>query len=124
MALITLHQSTTFLTDPVLYRVKNEVTVASGISPAVFVFRTSDETFSHYAAVADLIQLPTDADSAIADGLGFYRQAEVTRDWDTVDEMNCDLADSKARIQLLVKEWAATNSGAAIDQTINISSEA
>ena len=57
---ITLHQERTNLPGGT-YQVKNEVTAATGISAELFVYRKSDESFSHVATLSDLAY-PTTVD--------------------------------------------------------------
>ena len=113
---LQLHQTTSVSDGPV-YTVNQSVTVATDISPAVFVFRVADSAFDHYATAADMSQYPDNRDDAVAAGQGFYRQASVSRNWDTVDDMNADLVASLARVQRLCNEWAQLSGSAIIDRT-------
>lgn len=122
MSVVTyeLHQITS-IQDGLLYRVKNEVLVSIGSSPAVFVYKTDGQKFSHYAVVADMEQWPDTYDQAVVAGADFYRAVSVTRDWSTITEMNKDLDVTRARVQALAKELAAVQGSVVIDRTVVIS---
>ena len=57
MVTFTLHQVTAIADGPV-YQVTNEVVAATDASPAVFVFKTLTQAFSHYAGAGDMEQWP------------------------------------------------------------------
>lgn len=118
----SLRQITSVVDGP-LYRVNNEVSTAVGASPAVFVFKTLTQAFDHYATVADLEAYPATYAEAAADGLAFYRQAAVVRDWETVALREDDLAMTRSRLQFLANELNALQDSLATDTTTVITSE-
>lgn len=118
----SLSQNTTVIDGP-LYRVNNEVSTASGASPAVFVFKTLTQEFSHYATVADLEAYPDTYAQAANDGAAFYRQTSVTRDWETVALREADLTLTKSRLQFLANELNALQDSLVSNTTTVITSE-
>jgi hypothetical protein len=118
----SLRQITSVVDGP-LYRVNNEVSTAVGASPAVFVFKTLTQTFSHYATVADLENYPDTYAQAASDDTAFYRQTSVTRDWETVELREADIALTKTRLQFLANELNTLQASLASDTTTVITSE-
>lgn len=118
----SLRQITSVVSGP-LYRVNNTVDDATDASTAVFVFKTTTEEFSHYATVADLETYPDTLAEAQADDAAFYRLATVERDWDTVEDMEADVAMTKSRVQFLANELNALHAGIASDTTTVIEPE-
>ena len=118
---VDIRQQTSTVDGP-LYRVKSTVVAATNISTALFVFKTADDTFDHYATVADVSRWPDNKTAAVAGALGFYRQPVLQRDWATVDLMNQDLMVTVERIQKVVDEWDAANTTVALDRTVTLSS--
>lgn len=116
MVSFTLHQLTSIVGGP-KYQVLNEVIGAVDASPAVYVFQTSTQQFSHYAAAADMQQWPDTLDVASALGVQFYRLPAVTRIWDTVQKMNADLDTSVRRLQSLADELNAQRGNIVVDRT-------
>jgi len=116
----TLRQVTSIQTGP-LYRVINTITAAVGASPAVFVYKTLNQMYDHYATAADMESYPDSLETAQQTGKEFYRQPLVQRDWATVTEMNADLAVTQSRIQMLASDMSRLQNGAVIDQTVVIS---
>ncbi len=112
----SLRQVATALDGPI-YRVKNEITAATNADPAVFVFKTANQTFSHYASAAEMEQWPDNYEDAVADALTFYRLTEVTRDWDTVAEQNADVEITAARIQALATDLENIADDLTFDET-------
>lgn len=116
MVTFTLHQVTAIVTGPA-YSVTNEVTMATDASLAAYVFQTDTQTFSHYATAADIETWPDSLTSATFSGAAFYRLSSVTRTWETVVEMNTDLATSIQRLQSLADELNAQQGALTIDRT-------
>lgn len=106
-----------------LYRVNNSVDAATDASPAVFVFKTLTQEFSHYATVADLEAYPDNYIDAVADDLPFYRLVEVQRDWETAAEQETDVTMTLARIQFLANDLSAMHGEIASDTTTVIEPE-
>ena len=102
------------------YRVVNSITAAVGMDPAVFVFKTINGKFDHYAYAADMEAWPDGIDAAKTANLMFYRLTSVQRDWCTVHEMNEDLTITKSRLQALCNEMNIVMDGLVIDQTTTL----
>lgn len=115
----TLRQTTSIQTGP-LYRVKNEVTSATGASAATFVYKTSTQEFSHIAMAADMEQYPDSYDTAFQNDNLFYRQTSVTRDWQTITYAEGDLEVTRNRIQLLANDLNTLQGAFISDDTIVI----
>ena len=101
----------------------NSISAATDASPAVFVFKTLTQEFSHYATVLDLETYPDNYEDAVADDLAFYRLAEVQRDWETVAEQETDVTMTQARVQFLANELNALHGEIASDTTTVIEPE-
>lgn len=120
MVTFTLHQATEVIEQPSdgpHYRVHNEVTAATGASPAVFVFKTSTQAFDHYARAADLEQWPDSYEEALLRELAFYRAKILTRTWDTLADLSEDLAMTLQRTQRLANELNLQQGAIAVDRT-------
>jgi len=118
----SLRQITSVETGP-LYRVANSITAATGANSSVFVYKTITQGFSHYATPADMEAYPTSYAAADTDGLAFYRQTSVTRDWETIEQMNSDVSLTQSRIQLLASQLAVQQGALASDTTTVIVGE-
>lgn len=119
---LTLNQVTAIVTPTPpatapIYQVANAITVADGIDAAVFVFKTINQTFDHYAFAADMEQWPNTYDAANTAGLPFYRQSAVTRNWPSIDQMQADLAITKSRLQALCNDMVLVQAGIVINET-------
>lgn len=117
---LTLRQRTSPITDgtDTRYRVLSEVTAASGMSAATFVFRVTESRFSHYASPADLETYPASRELAVVAGVGFFRQAVLDRSWGSVAEMQEDVSTTRRRLHVLVREVERAQEGLTTDQTI------
>lgn len=115
----TLRQTTSIQAGP-LYRVKNEVTSATGASAATFVYKTSTQEFSHIAMAADIEQYPDSYDTAFQDDVPFYRLTSVTRDWETISYAEGDLQVTRNRIQLLANDLNTLQGDFISDATVVI----
>jgi len=60
-----------------IFKVDTQVTYASGIAREIFVFETETQDFSHVATTYDMETYPDDRDTAIADGVDFYRKDQA-----------------------------------------------
>lgn len=119
---VKLRQKTEITTES-KYRVTDEITEATGITSAVFVFKVSDSTFSHYATVADLVNYPDSKSAAQTAGVGFYRQTTAIRDWDSIELANSQKQTSQDRINILLLEWDRYIDGFVADETITITTQ-
>ena len=102
---IELRQTRSLESGP-LYRVNNEVIYASGIQKAIFVFTVVDEEFSHVAYPYDMVNVPVGKEAAASAGNNFYRQATVTRDYESVDDATEFAVHSRERVDLLADTYA------------------
>jgi hypothetical protein len=112
----TLRQLTSIV-DGNKYQVSNEVTEAVGASTSVYVYKTVNQQFSNYASAADMEQWPTSYEEAQVLGKAFYRLPQVVRTWDTLSQMNLDLAESLRRLQSLADELTVQQGAITIDRT-------
>lgn len=104
MASITHTQTRTIISGP-MFRVSDVITAATDIPMAVFVFKVTDDTFSHVATVYDLSTYPDTREQAVEAEQDFYRQTAVTKDWESLGTA-IDFAESiKPRLKLLVKDF-------------------
>jgi len=82
---ITLVQTNEVIQDPndgsLTYRVTCQITATEGVSLALFVFDAQRETYNHIATVYDLDHYPESLGDALTQGVTFYRQAEVIRNF-------------------------------------------
>ncbi len=122
MISVNLNQVTSIQDGP-LYRVKNEILEASGISKALFTYSTASQAFSNYATPADMEQWPESYEAAVQDAKTFYRLAYVQRDWTTIHEMNSDLVATRGRIQALIESMNELQGSIASDVTTTLSTE-
>ena len=113
----SLHQVTTPLDGP-LYRVFQEITAAVNSSKAVFVYKTSTQVFNHIATIMDMRTWPDTRAQAILDGLNYYRQESVQRDWSTVHDMVEDVNTGVIRVQLLASALTDEDGLLEIDRTV------
>lgn len=122
---LTLRQTTnaTAVNGGATYEVKNEVTASVGISPAVFVYKTATQAFSHYATPADMDGLLDTYEAALAAGAQFYRQTSVTRTWTTISAMNEDLAVTRARLRALLRETSKLQGPLETDTTVVLTAD-
>lgn len=87
------------------FRVRDEITLSVDIDPAVFVFAVETQTFSHYATPADMESYPNTLAQATTNGKDFYRGPILERDWDFITDANVQKTATKARLQLLVRNY-------------------
>lgn len=88
-----------------VYRVVDSCTTSDGIDPAVFVFRLSDDGFSHVATVRDLVTYPATRAAAVTAKADFYRLATVTFESPSVREANSFTVTVTHRVQALCNEY-------------------
>jgi hypothetical protein len=99
----SLQQETEIVTATT-YRVTNQILEAQGASPAVYVYKTLTQGFSHYASASDMEQYPDTLEVATLTAAAYYRLPRVVRTWDSVLMMNQDLASAIQRLQFLADE--------------------
>ncbi len=112
----TLRQLTNIV-DGNKYQVTNEVVDAVDASTSVYVYKTVNKEFSNYASAADMEQWPETYEQAQVLGKSFYRLPQVVRTWDTLSQMNADLAESVRRLQSLADELSVQQDAIVIDRT-------
>lgn len=82
---ITLIQTNEVIQDTsdgsLTYRVACQISATEGVSLALFVFDVLHEAYNHIATVYDLEHYPESVGDALSQGVDFYRQADVTRDF-------------------------------------------
>lgn len=122
MSSLTLRQQTEITTDA-LFRVTDSITASEDIDDAVFVFKTTDDAFSHYATVTDLVLYPDTKAEALDQGVGFYRQNEAIRDWDDIDSAREQKALTVTRLRSLLIKWDDYSEGFEDDVTVVISTD-
>lgn len=102
------------------YRVVNQVEISTGASTCVFVYKTASKAFEHYASAADMERWPDSFEEAQVRGLAFYRVNSVSRDWETLGDMQDDLDESMTRVRSLARELTAQHGTVVIDRTTMI----
>lgn len=121
MVSFTLRQVTTLVSQDFpkapQYQVTNGVTDVVDASPAVYVFKTATQKFSNYASAADMARWPDSLAKAQLMDAAFYRLPLLTRTWETVEQMNEDLAVSLRRLQSLADELNAQQGSLTVDRT-------
>jgi hypothetical protein len=108
---ITLQQDNTTYNDedslPV-YKSENEVIASEGIPLALFVFAVATEAFNHIAAVRDLEAYPDTKAQAVTDGVDYYRQPAVTREYDNITDAIEFATHVRARLDFLAQDYPKT----------------
>lgn len=107
---IEMRQIRTLEEGPI-YRVKNEITYASGIQKEVFVFTVVDEAFSHVAYPYDMENVPVGKEAAAQAGNNFYRALDVIRDYDTLLKATEFAVHSRGRVSFLADEYELATEG-------------
>lgn len=97
----TLHQKREAITGG--YKITSTITVATGISKYLFLFKQSDNVYQHVCTVDDLVRYPVTPDPAIA----FYRHDDVILTYTTedLDVAIGEAALQKSRLLALLPEW-------------------
>ena len=108
---ITLQQDNSTYNDadnlPV-YQSANEIIASEGIPLALFVFAVDSESYSHVAATRDLEAYPDSKAQAVTDGVDYYRQAQVTREFDNITSAQEFASHVRSRLQFLSNDYPAT----------------
>lgn len=108
---ITLRQENSTYNDddnlPV-YQSANEVVASEGIPLALFVFAVETEEYSHVASTRDIEVYPDSKDQAVSEGLTYYRQAQVTREFDNITSAQDFASHVRSRLQFLSNDYPAT----------------
>lgn len=87
------------------YKVKNEITYASGIPSQVFVFETETQEFSNVASVWEVMNLPVGYDAAYAAGSERYRMSVAEVGYDSIDTAELFAAHVQSRVDGLLKTF-------------------
>jgi hypothetical protein len=87
------------------YRVVSTILSGTGITPAVFVFATVDDSFSRVASVQDLADLQPSRAAAVTAGDEYYRLVTVTRDFDVLEDAQDFANYVKGRLPQLVIDY-------------------
>jgi len=102
---ITLEQTQTdeegATPDVPLYRVTNEVVASEGISLALFVFETANDSFSHVATPRDLETYAPDKNTAALEGTTYYRAALASLDFTRIEDAASFATIVRARLTAL-----------------------
>lgn len=93
--------------DKPLYVVTQTVSNPVNNDGGVFVYKTIDQTFNHFATVVDLEAWPLTYEAAVIAALDFYRLPTLQRGWSTIDEMQDDLTISQSRIRRMLEQLDA-----------------
>lgn len=111
---ITLEQQNTTYNDDdnlPIYVSENEVIASEGITLALFVFAVIDETFNHVATVRDIETYPESKAQAVNDGVDYYRQTSVTREYNNIVDATAFATHVRARLNFLVQDYPRTVDG-------------
>jgi hypothetical protein len=87
------------------YRVAVQVDLAQGIEKELFVYRLTDQGYSHVARYEDLNLYPADAATAQANDLLFYRRADVELSFSTEAAASSALRELLAALSGTNKVW-------------------
>jgi len=101
---IEIEQVRSVLEGPA-YRVYTSVIYNTGIDRNIFVFNTETEAFEHVATPWDLENCPADRQTALNEGIDYYRLDNVTRDGDEVEEATSYATYTLARISALAQAY-------------------
>jgi hypothetical protein len=105
---ITLVQKNTTQNDPAgqpQYVSANEVPATIGIPLQLFVFNTTDASFSHVAAVNDIESYPVGQAAGNTMNKPFYREAKVTRIFGDIVTAISFASHVKSRLTFLTNEY-------------------
>jgi len=97
------------LEDGPLYRVDTEVIYVSGIAQEIFVFNTDTDEFEHVAVTYDMQQYPAGKTAALQEGSSFYREKQAIVDYSSQNTAVEAATYTRARIQLLAREYQTVN---------------
>lgn len=89
------------------YQIVDTVTATVSIPTQLFVFKTTDDSFSRVATVFDVGEYPDNKPDAIANGDPYYRGAVVTIVYAQLDDAVNFAQTTHDRLQSLVIEYAA-----------------
>lgn len=82
-----------------------DVARSYGVPRELFVFRLDSQSYSHPCVADDVDRWPTTPGDAEAQGVGFYRQSSVSRDFATPREMSEFVTFIRGRLQAVVISW-------------------
>ena len=108
---ITLEQINSTYNDennqPV-YRSENEVIASEGIPLALFVFAVDTDLFNHVATTYDIETYPDSKAQAVTDGVDFYRQPTVAREYDNITDATTFATHVRTRLNWLAQDYPKT----------------
>lgn len=107
---LDLKQTKTVDEGPV-YKVKNEITYASGIPSQVFVFETETQEFSNVASVWEVMNLPVGYDAAYAAGSERYRMSVAEVGYESIETAALFAAHVQSRVDGLLETFVAFTDG-------------
>lgn len=87
------------------YLVEFSISRSVDISPALFIHRFDDDTYSHVATIADLRRWPDNrADAATGERM-FYRRSVARRELETLGALVGFVAHVRTRLREVVQAW-------------------
>lgn len=102
MATLTLHQTRTNEPNGT-YKVVNEITVANGIPPEIFVLKSTTAEFSHVANVGEIENLP----ASDTPPTPMYRSSICEKIYPDVASAISFAQGLKNRVEILIQEYTA-----------------
>lgn len=102
---VTRTQTRTVSEGPV-YQVTETCTAANSFDTSIYIYRVTDDTYSHLATVADLLNYPVGKPAAVAAKAPYYRSNTVTRSFGTVSAALKFTEDLTRKAQILCNEYA------------------
>jgi hypothetical protein len=90
------------------YRLQIDVAAANGIEPELFCYSVTDDTYSHVAALDDLLLYPAGRAQALADYVLYYRTARMNKLFPTATAAANASAGIQARLQRVNSDWGAS----------------
>ena len=88
-----------------VYRTVTTVIYNLGIDRNIFVFNAETEAFEHVATPWDMANTPTARQTALDNGIDYYRLSEVTQDRDTLDDATEVAAYTLGRVSSLTQAY-------------------
>lgn len=119
MASLTIKQTASH-SDGVFTAV-DTVTESSGINKFIFVHKVTDDTFSHYASLTDMLSYPTTKEEAKLANLGFYRKDVASRKWPSISDLLTQQTYTQTRARSLLIAWDAYVADFLSEKTVVIS---
>lgn len=94
--------------DSLTYKVECEITASDGVENELFTYVTADESYSHPSTVMDLEFYPNTKAEAVTNNLDYYRQATVTREFDSMSDALTFSNVVRSRMQTLANDIPLT----------------